>query len=502
MVTPNKDSTWVPFERQVQVLERSEDEISCGGARGGAKTDTGAVWMIEPEYVRHPRYKGLVLRIERKDLVDWFERTRWLYACVGATHVGNPSTGQAMIRFPAGGYILFGHLQDSNAYQQYMGQEFHKINFEQLEQCQLEEDYIKLLSASRSSVPELKPQIFVSWNPGGVGHRWIVNRFHRMACNQTYTYTAEIMLPNGKKITSTKTRIHLPMYVWDNPYVDPGYLATLNQLPETWRRAWLYGDVDIMAGQYLKMLDQNKHVIPYFQPHESWYHFRSLDWGSYHNAVCCWWAVDFEGNAYIYRHLKIKGMSIPALARQILDMTPGVEESRIACTIAGHDCWEKLREGQDQNATTIADLFYNESGIALTMAQTDRINGWQNLMARLDWDEGTNGKARKNPTLFIMSNCQEIYDDLCLLIHDDNHPEDAKKQMGDDVGDCVRYGARHIQAASFRDSAKTYMDTVFDRLEGWDRKADTWGAGMLAGEQQARPESLTVAETLEGALSV
>ncbi|MFH1743695.1 MAG: hypothetical protein ABIH23_32220, partial [bacterium] len=276
-----------------------------------------------------------------------------------------------------------------------------------------------------------------------------------------------------------RSRIFIPTFAWDNPYIQPSYLASLHQLPETWKRAWLYGDVDVLVGQYLKMLDQDKHIVPYFKPHPGWYHFRSLDWGFAHNAVCCWWAVDYDGKAYIYRYLKTKETPITELAQRILTMTGADEERRIQCTVAGRDLWERLVEGHDQNPTNRADLML-AAGLRIIPAQDDRVNGWQNLIDRLHWRNADEHGPQKNPTLFIMDNCQEVFSDLCLLIHDEDHPEDVKKMLNDDVGDCVRYGARHIQSYEPPAQGKTALDMLFDKLENYGEKRENhYLAGIL-----------------------
>ena len=175
-------------------------------------------------------------------------------------------------------------------------------------------------------------------------------------------------------------------------------------------------------------------------------------------------------------------MSIPRLAKKILSMTPN--ESLVQCTVAGHDLWERLKEDEDKNATTMADRMANE-GLVLKKAQIDRVNGWNNVRDRLEWS------GDKQPTLAIMDNCREVFVDLTRLIHNPKNREDVLKMPGDDTGDAVRYGARHIQALPAPAGPKEYIDTVFDRLEQYNQPKKSWGAAEFGSGQPTWDSMIT-----------
>ena len=66
---------WGPQEGlQTEVLTRTEDELLVGGARGSGKTELGLAWGAEPEYILHPKFRGLVIRKDYEDLSDWITR--------------------------------------------------------------------------------------------------------------------------------------------------------------------------------------------------------------------------------------------------------------------------------------------------------------------------------------------------------------------------------------------------------------------------------------------
>ena len=235
METKNKIH-WQPHKRQEYALLKAQEDINeilYGGARGGGKTDTGQVWMIEPKYINHPKYRGLVIRRNADDLSDWIDRAEKMYKPLGGIITGLP----AIVKFPSGAKIRTGHLKDKGAYSKYQGHEYQKLLLEELTQIAREGDYEKLLGSCRSTVPELNPQVFATTNPDGDGHDWVKERFD---CENPDEKIRECI---DKQTGITRRRLFIPAKVEDNPTLiknDPGYVAYLNSiqdpvLREQWR---------------------------------------------------------------------------------------------------------------------------------------------------------------------------------------------------------------------------------------------------------------------------
>jgi hypothetical protein len=96
--------------------------------------------------------------------------------------------------------------------------------------------------------------------------------------------------------------------------------------------------------------------------------------------------------------------------------------------------------GRQADGTTVADQ-YGRQGYKLRCANTDRVNGWAEILCRLgDADAGV------KPSLFIHQRCRRLVEALPSLQHDPNRPEDVLKvdvddegNGGDDAADCLRY---------------------------------------------------------------
>ena len=223
---------WKPQSKQAIVLSRTEFEIFFGGSRGGGKTDAGIAWLLYDK--DHPRYRALVIRRNADDLRDWIDRASWMYKPTGAKRVGNPPE----FKFPSGAVIRTGHLKDEQAYTKYLGHEYQKMLIEELTLISREENYKKLISSCRSSIPEIKPQVFCTGNPLEAGHYWVKDRW------RIPDY------PDRDKIYSFfdekegRDRVFIPATVDDNPKlieINPEYVKFLDGLEGELKDAWRHG---------------------------------------------------------------------------------------------------------------------------------------------------------------------------------------------------------------------------------------------------------------------
>lgn len=250
--------TWQPHPGpQTDVLERTEFELGFGGSRGGGKTEAGQAWLLYD--IEHPRYRALVIRKNALDLNDWLDRAEFFYASLGAKRKGHD------IYFPKGAIIRTGHLKDDNAYGKYQGHEYHRMLIEELTQIPTEVNYLKLLASCRSTISELKPQVFSSFNPDGPGFFWVRKRFNIVGIPTKAIVTID-------PVTGLD-RVFVPSRLSDNPTLatDPKYRSFLDGLPDGLRQAWRDGswnDPIIEGAYYTKEIVQARaegriKLVPY-----------------------------------------------------------------------------------------------------------------------------------------------------------------------------------------------------------------------------------------------
>jgi hypothetical protein len=258
----------------------------------------------------------------------------------------------------------------------------------------------------------------------------------------------------------TETRF-VPARVTDNAYNNPEYRKVLESLNGWQRRAWLDGDWDLAAGQYFTTFRRDVHVVEDFDDRRAVEWFAALDYGFAHYTVVLLGCTDGDGNIFVVdehaermwlpqRHaMAIRNM----LARHQWEGRP-LELRDLKRFVAGADVFSRQSDG-----TTIANQ-YARLGISLRCANTDRINGWAEILNLLgdpsipDLRKAPSELSTLNPQpstslaprLFIHQRCGRLVETLPALQHDPNRPEDVMKvdadedgNGGDDAADCLRY---------------------------------------------------------------
>lgn len=403
---------------QEEVLRRSaEFEILYGGARGGGKTDAGQVWLTD--YVDDPRYRALVIRKNADDLSDWVDRATRMYSGLKVSMAYRPP----ILTFPSGAVIRTGHLKDEQAYTKYQGHEYHRMLIEELTQISSEKRYLQLISSCRSTVPELKPQVFLTTNPGGIGHSWVKQRFVDPA-------------PPGVPFTDPETgrkRIFIPADIEDNPFLmenDPsyvGFLDGLKSVDEQLYKAWRLGSWDVFVGQVFNEWRYNMHVVSQMDfPLSVCKKIIGFDWG--YNAPGCasWLAITPENKygvkrIYHYRELYQRERTPEQWAN---DMNVFLQHEKVEYIVLPHDCFAHKDGNQ-----SIADVFRIILKCPIKEGHTLERGARRNRLA-LTHQHLAPAKDGK-PYLLTLDRCTNFIRTLPELVYDETNIEDLNSE-GDD----------------------------------------------------------------------
>ena len=407
--------------------------IGYGGARGGGKSHWLLAQMGADDCQRVPGLKCLLLRKVGKANLEHFEDLRRrLFGRLNHEF----SAFRGILSFANGSRIIAGHFQNEKDIDAYLGLEYDVIGIEEATTLTARK-YQDISTCCRTSKSNFRPRIYSTTNPGGVGHGW---------------YRSKFIVPFQEK-RETETRF-IPARVTDNRWNNPEYLRVLQNLTGWQKRAWLDGGWDIAAGQYFTTLRREVHVVEDFDDLRAVEWFAALDYGFAHYTVVLLGCRDGDGNIFIVdehaerfwlpqRHATaIKAM----LARHVVPVerrglrverpeTRPLEISDLKRFVAGADVFSRQSDG-----STIATQ-YAKIGITLRCANTDRVNGWAEILQRFGDVE-----AGIRPTLFIHKRCGRLLETLPSLQHDPNRPEDVLKVDtdedgigGDDAADCLRY---------------------------------------------------------------
>lgn len=344
-----------------------------------------------------------------------------------------------LLALPNGSTLQFCHCKNEEDVTLYQGREFHDLGIDEITQW-TEAMFRTLSGSNRSSKPGIKARIALTGNPGGIGHPWvkrifIERRFNEREDPSDYNFIQALVDDNKALIEN-----------------DPEYLKRLEAEPnEALRKAYRFGSWDIHAGQFFTELRRDVHFIKSFPIPPHWTRFASYDFGFNHPAAFGWFAVDEDGNIYLYRELIQAGLRVDQFCQKLLQYEDTKNSYPV---IAGHDCWAKKSatiNKHQQTPPTIAEEFMNQ-GISMKQAVIDRIQGAANMRKYLAWNE------EKKPQFFIFDTCPISFDCLSRMQMDPDRVEDVLKvdavegdvYTGDDPYDMIRYGLMSRPATAER----------------------------------------------------
>ncbi len=306
-----------------------------------------------------------------------------------------------------GGVIAFRNLDDASKYQ---SSEFAVIAVDELTKND-EETFVFLRTRLRwPSIPDTK--FIAATNPGGKGHLWV----KKLWIDKTY----------GDNEQSADEFVYIQAKVMDNPHVPATYLKELQSLPDEKRRAYLDGDWDLYEGQYFAEWHKGKHVVEPFQIPDSWKKFRSIDVSGRNGITSChWYALDYDGNVWVYREHYASGLDSDQHADRIRDMS-GDEE--YAYTVIDNSAFAKM--GMPE---TMMEIYWRHGVGDLVPSDKKRLTGWDTVHQYLRWDE------RTEPKLKVFSTCTNMIRTIPSLVCDPNNSQDVDTRGEDHAADDLRY---------------------------------------------------------------
>lgn len=430
-VTESRPIAWQPHPGfQERAVSWIADELFIGGAAGPGKTDCLVYGSLAE--IGHPATRILFLRQTFPELREVMDRTLMVFPRLGAKW----SASEKRWVFPSGAKFEFGFCATFQDATRYQGQEYTRINFDELGQIKDERIVDILVSRLRVTDPTypIRPMFAASANPGGAGHAMCHRRYVAPTLSGKMIYVQP---------ESGLTRAFIPGRVSDNPSIRAEYIQRLKGLSDTMRRQLLDGDWEAGAGAALDELDPHVHLMRGFAIPPHWPRYAGFDWGFRHP----WWfvaaVIDPDGDIYVY-DCAWGRMQLPHdIAQTIQERFGGTQFKHIA---AGHDVTH-VRRAMDENTPTIQETFLTHD-LNLEKANIARVLGLNNCRELLAWRTVDQGKA-STPRLrfFDTPRNRKLFEALRVVVADPDNPEDALKvdanpetgEGGDDAFDAFRY---------------------------------------------------------------
>ena len=436
-----------PNERQRAFFASEVLHTMYGGARGGGKS-----WAARRKAnllcINYASLKGLLLRRTYREL----QVNHILPLQAELNGYARWKESEKAFLYPNGSRLQLGYCACDSDKLQYQGAEYDFIIFE--EATNFEESWITFIAtALRTTRADFRPRIYYTCNPGGVSHAY----FKRLFIDRQFV--------DGE---DPEDYLYIPATVRDNAVLmerNPGYIKQLEALPENLRRAHLDGDWNVFDGAFFAELRlfakpladaTMTHVVEPFDIPYSWRIYRSFDWGYSKPSACLWWAVDYDGRAYLadelYTCAARGGTMIPdtglkwsadqvfaEIHRRESERFPG----RQITGVADPAIWA---ENGGEPIVAAADRHQ----VYFDRADHTRIAGWMQVRRRLQF--GEDGR----PMLYIFSTCKNTLRTLPILQYSARDPEDLDTTEEDHIADALRYFCMMSPLAPSREIQPNY----------------------------------------------
>jgi len=211
----------------------------------------------------------------------------------------------------------------------------------------------------------------------------------------------------------------------DNKYLTIEQRADIEELKETDPQMYeMLGEGKFVkpAGTFFREFDPGIHVVEPFVIPEHWKRYTAKDYGL-DMLANYWFAVDTQGNVYVYKELYESNLIISDAAKRIKEVNGN---DNIHMKYAPPDLWNRRQE----TGKSATDLFH-ENGELHHKASNSRVQGWLNIK---EWlkpyearDEQT-GETITTARLKIFSNCVNLIRTIPLLQRDEKDPNDVANE--------------------------------------------------------------------------
>lgn len=419
-----------------------------GGDTRSGKTAGFKLWLIRM-CAMIPGLQCDIFRLHEDDVVGSYMRGDFSFPVLLNQWIKDKlvSVNQTEVKFWNGSYISLEHCSTDAAMSKHQGIPKHIRAFD--EAGQIPERRMKWLTGWMILNEEMKaklpeeyreyfPKVIFLSNPIGPSKPWLRNRFVKARPKFSI-----------EQVGAWKLQ-YIPCRVEDNPSenAEMTRLRVADATDPATAKALLNEDWDAQTGNFFEMWDSDRHVVKDFVVPDFWLRFRTFDYGSYEPWACIWWAISpgvtiHKGTAherYLPRYCLVGyrewygcKAEHPAGERDktITNLAPiGWSNADIANGII--DRTEERFDGQptftdkfpfnNLGGRTIAKDF-QESGLTLTLGDTDRKNRASLTISKLNGDRLIAGSDEKWPMMVFFESCRYCQDYIPMV---ERHPNEAR----------------------------------------------------------------------------
>lgn len=299
-------------------------------------------------------------------------------------------------------------------------------------------------------------------NPGGVGNAWV----KRIWVDKDF----------DENETEADKFAFVQAFATDNPFITPEYMQQLRSLPPALRKAYLEGSWDTFEGQWADEWREDLHVCDPFPIPATWRKARAGDHGRTAPTAWNWFAVDENGDVWVYREYHRTGVDADVNAQAVaLASATDLQDGRYWFTVMDSACWSK------HGGETIAEI-YERNGVIAEPSSKDRSAGAALFHEYLRWKtpEAVFRREKKlspdaplptgctldkgfvihSPKIRFFRNCVKTIQTIPTLVMDEHDPETPDSSGADHHYDEITYFLMHMHEGR-TPRKKTKMEELF-----------------------------------------
>ena len=397
-----------------------ETILFTGGSRSG-KTFLIMEYMVGRAF----QFPGSRQLIVRKNLVD-ARGSIWDDSLPKYLNLYIPESEYTLVKselkvqFRNGSTIVLGGLDDEDRAQKCLGTEYITIFCN--EATQMTFPVIGMLKTRLAQKVKDINGTFTAVN------KMILDCNPQSERHWLYLWGVKLLDPTTKPFRQIKDADKHALLHWtayDNlENLPPGYIDTLDALPDIARQRMLLGKWCGGEGQIFKDFDEKIHTCEPFVLPQYWARFSAIDFGYKHPFAFVCAAHDFVNDTlYFYHDFKKSGITIKDAAKEFNDYQKKTKDIYMV-RWADH---------------AAADRAYLQTeGIYTKLAHKAVADGINSIAQRLK----INPKTGK-PKLIVFNTCEDIITEFSSYSWHESSSEVSDKEtpikIDDDVMDCVRY---------------------------------------------------------------
>lgn len=215
-----------------------------------------------------------------------------------------------------------------------------------------------------------------------------------------------------------------------NEWLSPEFLELMEYTrqtdPDRYRVDGL-GDWGLGGGQYFSMWRESLHVIKPFEIPRDWVKFRAMDFGQARPYAVLWFAIDYDGNMFVYRELYGWGgkpnVGTGETAKQIGEKIVELEkpDENLSYSVLDSACWARNGVTGPTISEELNNVLIRKGLIPFSPSSKGRLEGANAFKQRLIGNQLEDGTYK--PAIKFFSTCIHCLRTIPMIGHDKHKPE-------------------------------------------------------------------------------